>query len=117
MARVGEDKLRKKVEQKKMFRVALETKVQRMFGRSIRGASEAQVFQALSQVVSDLVKEQQAYASELMRGHQGKELYYLSMEFLMGRALTNNMINLGIEDLVEEVCTELGLELTELQEM
>ncbi len=117
MARVGEDKLRKKAEQKKMFRVALETKVQRMFGRSIRGASEAQVFQALSQVVSDLVKEQQAYASELMRGHQGKELYYLSMEFLMGRALTNNMINLGIEDLVEEVCTELGLELTELQEM
>lgn len=105
-----------KAEQKKMFRVALETKVQRMFGRSIRGASDDQIFQAISQVVSDLVKEQRAYSRELMRGHHGKELYYLSMEFLMGRALGNNLINLGLEDLVAEVCVELGLELGELQE-
>ncbi|HHT69043.1 MAG TPA: glycogen/starch/alpha-glucan phosphorylase [Firmicutes bacterium] len=100
-----------------MFRVALETKVQRMFGRSIRGVSEDQIYRAMSQVVSDLVKEQRAYSRELMRNHQGKELYYLSMEFLMGRALGNNLINLGIADVVEEVCTELGLELRELQEI
>ena len=64
-----------KAEQKKMFRVALETKVQRMFGRSIRGASDDQIFQAISLVVSDLVKEQRAYSRELMLGHHGKELY------------------------------------------
>lgn len=104
-------------EQKKLFRVALETKVQRMFGRTIRGASEDQIFQAITQVVSDLVKEQRAYSRELMRGHHEKELYYLSMEFLMGRALGNNLINLGIEDLVVEVCQDLGLELSELQEV
>lgn len=88
-----------------------------MFGRSIRGVSEDQIYRAISQVVSDLVKEQRAYSRELMRNHQGKELYYLSMEFLMGRALGNNLINLGIADVVEEVCTELGLELRELQEI
>lgn len=88
-----------------------------MFGRSIRGVSEDQIYRAMSQVVSDLVKEQRAYSRELMRNHQGKELYYLSMEFLMGRALGNNLINLGIADVVEEVCTELGLELRELQEI
>lgn len=109
--------MNKKSEQKKMFRIALETKVQRMFGRSIRGASQDQIYQAISEVVSDLVKEQRAYSRELMRGHYGKELYYLSMEFLMGRALGNNLINLGIEDVVAEVCSELGLELAELQEI
>ena len=88
-----------------------------MFGRTIRGASEDQIFQAISQVVSDLVKEQRAYSRELMRGYHEKELYYLSMEFLMGRALGNNLINLGIGDLVAEVCQDLGLELRELQEI
>lgn len=115
--KVGEDILSKQAEQKKMFRVALETKVQRMFGRSIRGASQDQIYQAISQVVSDLVKEQRAYSRELMRSHRGKELYYLSMEFLMGRALGNNLINLGVEDVVADVCSELGLELGELQEI
>ncbi len=104
-------------EQKKMFRVALETKVQRMFGRTIRGASEDQIYQAISQVVGDLVKEQRAYSRELMRGQHDKEVYYLSMEFLMGRALGNNLINLGIEDLVAEVCLDLGLKLKEVQEI
>ncbi|NMA61236.1 MAG: glycogen phosphorylase, partial [Firmicutes bacterium] len=103
-------------EQKKVFRVALETKVQRMFGRTIRGASQEQIYQAISQVVADLVKEQWAYSRELMRGHAEKEVYYLSMEFLMGRALSNNLINLGIEDLVIEVCHDLGIEFREIQE-
>ncbi len=104
------------VEQKKVFRAALETKVQRMFGRSIRGASQEQIYQAISQVVADLVKEQWAYSRELMRGHAEKEVYYLSMEFLMGRALSNNLINLGIEDLVVEVCHDLGIEFKEIEE-
>lgn len=104
-------------EQKKVFRVALETKIQRMFGRTIRGASKEQIYQAISQVVADLVKEQWAYSRELMRGHAEKEVYYLSMEFLMGRALSNNLINLGIEDLVTEVCHDLGLEFQEVQEV
>lgn len=106
-----------RAEQKKVFRVALETKVQRMFGRTIRGASQEQMYQAISQVVSDLVKEQWAYSRELMRGHSEKEVYYLSMEFLMGRALGNNLINLGIEDLVVEVCQDLGLEFKEVKEV
>ena len=88
-----------------------------MFGRSIRGASEDQIYQAIAQVVSDLVKEQRAYSRELMGNYDGKEVYYLSMEFLMGRALGNNLINLGIEDVVAEVCQEFGLELKELQEI
>lgn len=105
------------MDKKRIFRAALETKVQRMFGRSIRAASKDQIYQAITQVVSDLVKEQRAYSRELMGNYDGKEVYYLSMEFLMGRALSNNLINLGIEDVVTEVCYELDLDLEELKEI
>lgn len=104
-------------DQKKIFRVALETKVQRMFGRTIRGASQEQIYQAISQVVADMIKEQWAYSRELMRGQAEKEVYYLSMEFLMGRALGNNIINLGIEEAVIEVCADLGIKYQEVQEI
>lgn len=109
--------MNQKMDKKRIFRAALETKVQRMFGRSIRAASKDQIYQAITQVVSDLVKEQRAYSRELMGNYDGKEVYYLSMEFLMGRALSNNLINLGIEDVVTEVCYELDLDLEELKEI
>mgnify|MGYP001089055540 FL=1 len=117
VAKVGVEELNQNIDQKRIFLAALESKVQRMFGRSIRAASEDQMYQAIAQVVSDLVKEQRAYSRELMGNYDGKEVYYLSMEFLMGRALSNNLINLGIEDVVAEVCHELGLELEELKEV
>jgi len=109
--------IEKKTEEKKAFRIALETKIQRMFGRTIRGASQEQIFQAISQVVADLVKERWAYSRELRSSHSEKEVYYLSMEFLMGRALSNNLINLGIQDLVMEVCEDLNIKFTDVEEV
>ena len=103
--------------QKRAFRNALEMKVQRMFGRTLRNASQDQIYGAISQVVADMVKEKWAYSRELMHNAPDKELYYLSMEFLMGRALGNNLINLEIEDLVAHVCVDLGLDFEEIREL
>lgn len=104
------------LEQKRVFRNTLEIKVQRMFGRTLRNASQDQVYRAISQVVADMVKEKWAYSRELMYDYPERELYYLSMEFLMGRALGNNLINLEIEDLAAHVCTDLGLDLEAIRE-
>ena len=104
-------------EEKRLFRSALEMKVQRMFGRTVRNVSQDQMYGAISQVVADMVKEKWAYSRELMHDYPDKELYYLSMEFLMGRALGNNLINLEIEDLTADVCADLGLDLEEIREV
>ncbi|NLJ81349.1 MAG: glycogen/starch/alpha-glucan phosphorylase [Firmicutes bacterium] len=105
-----------KQKEKKLFRSALELKVQRMFGRTIQGASPEQIYRAISQVAADKVKEKWAYSREA-GNYPEKEVYYLSLEFLLGRALSNNLINLGIEDSVREVCADLGLEYAEIQEI
>ena len=52
-----------------------------------------------------------------IRKSQSKQLYYFSMEFLMGRLLTSNLMNLGIYDLVKEGLQDLGMDLNDMEEM
>eukprot|EP00731_Ephydatia_muelleri_P027242 Em0019g115a len=63
------------------------------------------------QMVGKWIRTQQHYYTE-----DPKRVYYLSMEYLMGRSLTNAMVNLGIDSEIEEALYELGLDLEELQE-
>ena len=95
--------------QRQEFEELLERKVQRLFGRTLTGASRSQIYKAIAEVVADLVKEKWAYSRELAHYKGGKELYYLSMEFLIGRSLKTNVLNLQIEELVRSVCASLGL--------
>lgn len=102
---------------KEEFRSALETKLQRMFGRTTRQAGKTQLYKGIASVIRDRINEQWAYSREITQQSSGKVLYYLSMEFLMGRALGNNLMNLELEEVVKEVCSDLGLELDEIREM
>lgn len=97
------------------FMQALETKAQRMFGRTMRTASKSQIYRSVALVVRDLVMERWAYGRELYHESSSRQLCYLSMEFLMGRALGNNLLNLEIEDVLQSVCVDLEVDLEDIR--
>jgi len=102
--------------EKRQFGERLAGKLQTMFGRTPNTASKGQFYEALAMLTRDLLMERWAASRELLEQEPGKELYYLSMEFLMGRALGNNLVNLGIEELASDVCQEFGVPLEEVRE-
>ena len=102
---------------KEEFRAALEDKLERMFGSTLKNASKSRLYKATAMVIRDLIMEQWVYSREVHHANPEKEVFYLSMEFLMGRALGNNLINLEILDVVEETMRELGYDLEEIREV
>ncbi|MDD4693980.1 MAG: glycogen/starch/alpha-glucan phosphorylase [Firmicutes bacterium] len=101
---------------KDQFRAALEDKLERMFGNTLKNASKSKLYKAIAMVIRDLIMEKWVYSREVYHANPERELYYLSMEFLMGRALGNNLINLEIDDVVKTTVEELGYELEEIRE-
>ena len=79
-------------------------------------ASLEDVYRAVSRTVRDLIMDRWAQANKEVHRSGAKRLYYLSAEFLMGRALTNNMINLGMYDAYRDALEELGFDINEIEE-
>jgi starch phosphorylase len=102
---------------KKDFVRALETKSQRMFGRTCNTISKNQLYKTIAMVVRDLVMERWAYSRGTVHQNPERELYYLSMEFLMGQSLGSNMLNLQIEEILQEVCEDFGISLDEIRNL
>ncbi|MEW6358470.1 MAG: glycogen/starch/alpha-glucan phosphorylase [Planctomycetota bacterium] len=74
------------------------------------------MFQAISLAVRDFLVDGMFTTKQRYKAADTKRLYYLSMEFLMGRSLANNLRNLGIFDLCERTLREMGVDLDEVQE-
>lgn len=91
----------------------LETK----FGNSIDEASERQVYQTLMVKTRDKLLEKRYNFNRKLRDSQQKQAYYMSMEFLVGRTLRNNLFNLGIEKDVKEFLHENNIDLNKIYEM
>ncbi|CAG1021707.1 partial glycogen phosphorylase, partial [Patescibacteria group bacterium] len=83
-------------------------------GRDENCVSIHYAYEALSLAISDRLTERWKKSYNAYKEHDCRRAYYLSMEFLMGRALSNAMINLGIETVIDQVMYDLGLELEEL---
>ena len=83
-------------------------------GRDENCRSPHYAYEALAMVVSDRLIERWKKTYNAYREEDCKRAFYLSMEFLMGRTLSNAMLNLGINDVIEQSMHELGLELEEL---
>lgn len=94
----------------------IEGKLNRYYGRTLENASEEELFQAVAISLRDRILERWVKASEEMEQRGMKTLYYMSAEFLMGRALVNNMINLGVLDDYRAVMAELGRSFDRLEE-
>lgn len=99
---------------KKEFKRTLENKSQRMFGRSLNAVSKRQMYKVVSNAVRDLVMERWSYSRETVHRRPERELYYLSMEFLMGQSLGMNALYIEVEGLVQAVLEDLGMSLEEI---
>src|SRR5699024_3530528 len=88
--------------------------LEKRFGNSIEDASERQIYQALMVITRDkLAGKRYHYINKLKESEQ-KRVYYMSMEFLVGKTLRNNLYNLGIESEVKNFLSENGFVLDKI---
>ena len=91
--------------------------LEKNYKTSISESTKREQFQTLGLMIMDHVKKDWVETNEQYQKSGQKQVYYLSIEFLLGRLLRNNLMNLGIENVVEKGLTELGIDLDELEEM
>ena len=91
------------------FRENLAARLRRQYGKDISQANEHDLFDAVSASVQELILPSWMATRREYEKKPVKQLYYLSAEFLMGRALSNNLINLGIKDEVKKVLDEMNI--------
>ncbi len=84
------------------------------YGCSMTTASPQQMYRALCYVVNGMLASKSA---EFHRKNQGKQVYYMSMEFLVGTSLRNNLYNLGLEDVFAKALDKCGVDIHDLYEI
>ena len=87
-----------------------------LFRKSVEEANPQQMFQAVAYAVKDIVVDDWMATHKAYEKKDVKTVYYLSMEFLMGRAMGNMIINLKEDKMVREVLDEMGVNLDELED-
>ena len=100
----------------KELKKSIEDNVKVLYRKTIDEASKEQVFYALSYAIKDTIIDEWIATHKAYDEQDSKILYYLSMEFLIGRALGNNIINLGEREEVSKVLNELGFDLTDIED-
>ena len=101
---------------KKKFKKSVEDNVRVLFRRSIEEADKQQIFQAVCYTVKDTIIENWMETQQACDEQNPKIVYYMSMEFLMGRALGNNLINLCEYKEVKEALEEMGIDLNMVED-
>ena len=101
---------------KEKFKKELESNVRMLFRRKLEEATPQQIYQAVAYSVKDDIIDNWIETHKAYEKQDKKMVYYMSMEFLMGRALGNNMINLLCYDDVSETLEELGLDLNLIED-
>ena len=92
-------------------------KLSRYYGVSPKEASKEQIYKALVMAVRDILLEKRDKFYKEYRKQNGKRVYYLCMEFLLGQSLKNNTYNLGVQDAFDKVLKKYGASLTELYDL
>ena len=99
---------------KESIKNAIVGKIQRYNGLTIEEASKAQIYRAVAVTVRDQIMQKVVTSRELRKRQKGKRLYYLSVEFLMGRAMYCNMLNLLSTKEYKEALSELGIDIKDI---
>ena len=89
-------------------------KLKRHFGKTLENATKDELYKASAICIRDNIMDQWLAANEQVEKRGLKQVYYMSAEFLMGRAYINNMVNLGLLEQYKAAFQELGLELNEI---
>ena len=100
--------------EKNQLRKQIEKYLKVSFGKEIGEATDFEVYRALGQAIMEEIADDWYETNKLYS--QKKQAYYFSAEFLMGRALGNNLINLGLLNDVKEVLTELGIDYNKVED-
>jgi len=99
---------------KQELKEQLVTRLSRYVGVLPADATDEHYYKALAGLLRDLLGERRAEFSNAMRGQGKKRVYYLSMEFLMGRSLKNALFNLNLTDLAHSALKDFGVKLERL---
>ena len=102
---------------KKQILDLLENESSKSFGCSLKEASEKQVYRALCTVIRDLLSKARKTFRDRFTAKEQKQVYYMSMEFLVGTSLRNNLFNLGLEDKFTSVLADAGFNIQSLYDM
>ena len=101
---------------KAAFKAEIKENVKVLFRKTVEEATPEQLFQAVSYAVKDNIIDQWMESQKAFEEQEPKIVYYLSMEFLMGRALGNNLINLTQYKEVKEALDEMGIDLNVVED-
>ena len=101
---------------KELFKRSVVYNVKTLYRTPIEEATQHQIFHAVALATKDAIIDAWIATQEQMKKQDPKIVYYMSMEFLMGRALGNNLINLTYYDEVKEALEELGCDLNVIED-
>ena len=101
---------------KKKFKEMVNYNVKSLFRKEIEEASKQEVFQAVSYAIKDIIVDNWMQTQKEYEKQDPKMVYYMSMEFLMGRALGNNLINLRAYKQVAEALDEMGFDINVIED-
>ena len=101
---------------KETFKNSVKENVKMLYRKNLEDASQQEIYQAVCYAVKDVIIDNWLKTQKAMEEQDPKILYYMSMEFLMGRALGNNLINLTAYKQVQEALEEMGLNLNLLED-
>lgn len=99
---------------KKEFRSLIELKLAKMFGVKYNEASEQIMYRALCLVTKDLITQKRVEFKNKVRSQGKKQIYYMSMEFLLGRSLRNHLFNTGMLKTATDVVKDMGFNIEDL---
>ena len=98
------------------IKAKIEDKLASYFGVTPSDASLDQMYKAVSLTVLDTLMAKKKIFNKKVKERQGKRIYYLCMEFLVGRSLKTNLYNLGVVEQYREVLKTMGYEIEDLYE-
>ncbi len=101
---------------KEVFKEQVKENVKTLYRKTLKEATQQQIFQAVSYAVKDTIIDNWLATQQQLDEDDPKMVYYMSMEFLMGRALGNNLINLTAYKEVKEALEEMGLDLNVIED-
>ena len=101
---------------KELFKKEVENNVKSLFRITFKEADSKQIFKAAAYAVQDLIVDNWMKTQDAYEKEDPKTVYYLSMEFLMGRAFGNNMINLQAYEPIKEVLEEMGVDINVIED-
>lgn len=95
---------------KNKFEEKIKLRLKRRYGKDISEASVHDIYDAVSAATMEYVLDNWMATRKAFEAQPGKQVFYISAEFLMGRALGNNLLNLGFQDVIKDVLKDLGFD-------